>query len=385
MNCIYCLNPIVKTTKEHIIQSSLGSSIKSTKIICQDCNNYFSRKDSGNIDKELVGQFNVLLNLLNVWGDRNNPPPTLKNVGEIGNHKINLGPGGTPIFAGSIRKEPYIDQITGNLIIEVKSPDIKKAKEQLEHIKKQYKTGGVKLSNSREYRKYCNDWLKFQMTFGGNNALKAVIKNLYNFIFYIQRDREIDLGLKIEDFDNLRNLIRYNKKNNKVYSSIDYKNYPNIKIEKQDLSNFLFVYGSSSQKLIFGFFIVLGHINFSAVLKEDYLGSDFGFMIKQNPLEFKLKEFDSNVSIPRFNSSITKNYPEHAKDYFPIVSKKMNELIEIYFDNSSKATIENIVDISLNQVLSENISKVTEILAEEIAKFIFRVPSEQFLDNNVFD
>ncbi|MBS3755727.1 MAG: hypothetical protein KGY56_08535 [Desulfobacterales bacterium] len=150
LKCIYCEDPMSNSSVEHIIQSALGSNLKSRNLLCAVCNNHFSRKDSGYMDSCLVDQFKLFRNLFSIWGGRKTPPPVLRNVGKIEGMTIHLGPGGTPIFAKSVREES-IDE-NGQLIISVSSRDIEKAKEQYEHIKRQFKEAGVKLSNSKKYK-----------------------------------------------------------------------------------------------------------------------------------------------------------------------------------------------------------------------------------------
>ena len=97
LNCIYCGNNITTSTKEHIIQSALGSNLHSFSILCSDCNNYFARSESGKIDDVISEQFKIFRNFFIIWGDRNTPPPVLKNVRTKTGRIMNLAPGGVPL------------------------------------------------------------------------------------------------------------------------------------------------------------------------------------------------------------------------------------------------------------------------------------------------
>ena len=376
---------ITTPSSEHIIQSALGSKLKSSKLLCADCNNYFSRKDSGYMDSCLVDQFNLFRNLFSIWGDRRTPPPVLRNVGEIEGKTIHLGPGGTPIFAKSIREES-VDE-NGQLVISVSSPDIEKAKEQYGHIKKQFKEDGVKLGSSKKYRLYCDELLRFNFSFGGELALKGVLKNIYNFLFYLIRDKEIEIPISIQDLDTVRKYLRNNESSDEVYASIDYKNPIPVDLNENELSNYIFIFGSEYFKVIFGYFIVFGHVNFSAVLKEGYSGKNFGYGIKHSPID-KSKTIIEDIEIPTFDASITKNYPLHANDYFPVAQEKFSQLLKLYFEESSRSIFEDIVNISLSerwpkegeQILPEHNKKVSRSISEKFAKFYFKIPSEEDVD-----
>lgn len=38
-NCVYCGKPIIKRSREHIIQNALGGLYESEDICCDECNN----------------------------------------------------------------------------------------------------------------------------------------------------------------------------------------------------------------------------------------------------------------------------------------------------------------------------------------------------------
>lgn len=57
MNCVYCGNPIIVESREHIIQNAIGGLEESTDICCPKCNNYISRF----IDKPFVTTFNPII------------------------------------------------------------------------------------------------------------------------------------------------------------------------------------------------------------------------------------------------------------------------------------------------------------------------------------
>jgi len=80
----------------------------------------------------------------------------------------------------------------------------------------------------------------------------------------------------------------------------------------------------------------------------------------------------------------------HANDYFPIAQKKYSQLLQLYFDESTKFAIEDIVNISLSkswpkegeQILPEHNEKAAELISEKFAKFYFKAPSESSMDLN---
>ena len=361
--------------------------MSSKLLLCPDCNNYFSRKESGNIDSQFVDQFSLFRNLFNIWGDRNSPPPTLRNVAEIDGCPLHLGPGGTPIFAKSIREQLVNED--GKLVISVSSPNIEKASEQLNHIKNQFKDDGVSLGSAKSCKSFLQQALGFNLCFGGEVAEKAVLKNLYNFLFYIKRNLGIDHGLEPSDFIPLKEHLRHNRKNGETFASLDFKNPHPIFIEPRDISHYLLVSGSAQKNLVFGSLVVFGHICFSAVLKNDFTGDDFSYGAKIDP-RLRKTEILKSLSVPSFDPSIPQNYPLHAADYFPIMKIKFGEMIELYFDEAHNKSFEQIIDIALSNgfpkegelITKDHIDAVTKILESETTRYIFKVPTEILLDED---
>lgn len=387
MKCIYCKNIITSTSTEHIIQSAFGSNLKSKNIICPDCNNFFSRNESGKIDDVLANQFKEIRNLLNIWGDRKTPPPTLRNVAIIDGVPLHLGPGGVPIFGKSIRNESVNDK--GELTIEVQSPNLEKAKEQIFHLKRQKGENNFRINNASLNQRYIKEYLKLGFSFGGEIPLKAILKSLYGFIFYILRDKKININLSTDSFDSLRNYLRYNIPTNEVKANVDYNNSLPIEINSQDISNYLFVFGSKSDGIIWGYKIILGQIQFSALLKSDYIGDDFGYGVKVNP-EDKSIIFYDNIMPPPYKKDATLNYPNYANTYFNIVESKVTNLLIHYHTKSVNDIISSISSKALNEVLRENENMTEEKykefinkLAEDFINFQFKIPLSQDIKDDL--
>jgi len=386
MDCIYCEKEINKKSKEHIIQSALGSNLKSVNLLCEDCNNYFARNESGKIDDVFVEQFKEFRNILNIWGDRKTPPPTLRNVSIVDGVPLHLAPGGHPIFAKSIREEEISPD--GKLTIKVQSPNIVKAKEQITHMKKQYENSGMTIEDASLNKLYVMQHLKFSTKLGGELVSKGVLKNLYGFLFYLMRDKLISLQLKPIDFTALRNYLRYKVATDEVKANIDYTNELPFVLDSKDVSNYIFIFGSKSSEIIWGFLVVLGHFQYSGILNKNYIGEDFGFGIKQNP-ENRVLNFFDNVAPISYNSDVTMNYPKYAKNYFKIMETKVSEIINYYFEKSNDGNISNITSEAINSVLKEGdiitkgkINQFARIVAENFTNYQFKIPSSQNIDED---
>lgn len=383
--CIYCDNEIKEKSVEHIIHSALGSSLKSDKIICKVCNNYFSTKDSGYIDNKFVEQFSTIRNLLNIRGDRGTLPPTIRNIKQYDGETIQLNPGGEVAYVKSKRSMQKDE--TGKIEFNVSSPNLQKAKEQLEHIKKQYGAKSAKIIKSVLKKSYIKEPIKFNLNLGGEESLKGVLKIIYNFSHYL--DRELNITFDEIDWDTIKKLLRYNVPSDRVFASLDYVNKIPIEIPENDLSNYVFIFGSNKQKLIYGYVIIFGHFNFSAVLHDDYHGTDFGYGIKQ-PVNINKNEFFNRLEDCNFISDVPRNFSIYSELHIKALEEKFNQIIRIYYEKSKEKVISNITSNVLREIFGEedteslitedDIRQLASRIAEEYVRWIYKIDSETPID-----
>ncbi|WP_040508797.1 HNH endonuclease [Leptospira wolffii] len=279
MKCIYC-ESAEANSKEHIIQSALGSNLKSSIILCASCNNYFSTKESGYVDQSIVNAFSAFRNFFSIWGDRNTPPPILKNIGTKSGKKYDIAPGLVPFIPGSIRSEKNNND--GTFEINISSQNEEKAREQLSHLNNQYGSKNLIYKYMQLEKEYLDEPLHFEFQFGGKSILKAVMKNLYNFLFWLQRDQSQVIDVNASDLKISREYIRYDINGNKFYSSLDFLNPTPYHLSDKDISHYISVFRKN--KMIYGYFTLFGQITYTAILSENSEGDDFRYGFSINPI-----------------------------------------------------------------------------------------------------
>jgi hypothetical protein len=379
MNCIYCTNEITKVSKEHIMQSALGCYKKSTKLLCPDCNNYFARAESGNIDTEFTEQFGLFRNLLNIWGDRNTPPPILYNMGTFEGHSYHVAPGGRPILGKSLRTQFTTDE--GKKILTISSPNIDKAKEQLQHIKRQY--GDEVQFNAVLRKSFLNQPFQGTLSFGGECALKAVLKNLYNFAFFLQRELNIDLGLSVDVLQDVRNYLRYNVGTNRCCSNLDFINDIPYTFMNDNISNYMFLFGSKAQHILFGYVVVFGQIIFSAILMNNYQGKDFAYGYEQTPNTGEAKLI-TPLSIPKYNHEAIVDFSTYTEVHMKGLEEHINNLLRVWSKMEQDNLIDSLTQNAVKEIhisegelnTKESIGRLAQGMAEELVHYQYKIPSE---------
>jgi hypothetical protein len=89
--CFICGNEINESNKsvEHIILNSIGGKLKSSELICKQCNSSLGNE----CDSELCRELSFATNMLNIERDRNSPQP-IDGIIEKTGEKIQVLPGG---------------------------------------------------------------------------------------------------------------------------------------------------------------------------------------------------------------------------------------------------------------------------------------------------
>jgi len=159
-------------TKEHIIPNAIGGRKKIKGFICRACNS--SSGDSW--DKELAKQLNPLSLFFGIKRERGNAPSELFET--TAGDRLNLNVDGSM----AIEKPMYSEissKVDDNIRINITARDINEAKRMLKGVKRKYPqvdTDNI-LDNLKVQSYYCPDMLKFDMSFGGQEAGRSVVKS----------------------------------------------------------------------------------------------------------------------------------------------------------------------------------------------------------------
>ncbi|WP_160035276.1 HNH endonuclease [Paenibacillus sp. An7] len=380
--CIYCNADIIEKSNEHIIHSALGSSLQSNRIICKECNNYFSTKESGYIDNKFVEQFVVIRNLLNIKSNRGKMPPVIKKLEHEGS-AILLEPGGRFAYQKSKREEVKDEE--GNIQFNISAPNLEKAKEQLEHVKKQYGKGFSSLDAVLR-KTYINQPINLKLIIGGEENTKAVAKILYNFIHYL--DRESIITLPSIDWSNVQNYLRYSQDPDNKDTGIDYVNPIPYSIPEEDLANYVFISGSEQQKLIYGHVIVFGHITFSAIIHSEYEGADFSYGVRQ-PVDNKQEQIFLELKNQKFNPDVIRDKERYLEVNIEGMRNSLNKILKIYTERARKEEQDRIISKAMSEVFEgydgayitkEHIQKLSSKIAEDFVNWRYRIDTDSSID-----
>ncbi|MBW8002987.1 MAG: HNH endonuclease [Planctomycetes bacterium] len=381
MNCIYCNSQIAETTDEHVVQSGLGARLSSKNLICKDCNNFFSRSDSGDIDKALVNQFKVIRNHLEIWSGRGQAPPILRNVTTEDGFTYDLLPGGIPVLAKTVRSRPIVEG--SEIRLDIASPDLDKARVQYEHLLRQFGKNHKITSEVRQRLTYLKNPVHFGLTFGGEQALKGVLKSITNFLFYAVRDRNVSIGVTRDDLLEVINYLRYSGPKDSIAAAFDLKNEILLGIPPESFPIIVTVGAIPRHELIVGTLTVLGHITFSAILSNGYSGAEFGLGLAQFPNSSQLA-FRQDVDFSNFNPDYPANYASHAVEFFATPQQRIEAILRVSYKRMTRKALEETIDKAFKDcfppiggiITAEHIHRLADHLAHNFVHLHYRIPQD---------
>lgn len=173
-NCALCDIVITNDndTKEHIIPNAVGGRKKIKGFICRACNS--SSGDSW--DKELAKQLNPLSLFFGIKRERGNAPSELFET--TAGDRLTLNIDGRMAIEKPIYSEVFSED-NGIIRIKIEARDTNEAKRMLKGVKGKYPQVDTDhiLDNLKVQSYYCPDMLKVDMSFGGQEAGRSIVKS----------------------------------------------------------------------------------------------------------------------------------------------------------------------------------------------------------------
>lgn len=172
--CALCDKEITEEndTKEHIIPNAIGGRIKVKGFICESCNNI-----SGDIwESALAKQLNPLSLFFGIIRERGEVPSQLFET--TGGYKLRLNLHGSMDIEKPIYSEaPRASGVGVKINIQARS--MLEARRMLQGVKRKYPQTNLSeiLNNIKPESSYCSDMLEFNLSFGGYEAGRSIVKS----------------------------------------------------------------------------------------------------------------------------------------------------------------------------------------------------------------
>ena len=196
--CYLCGKEITEKNKseEHIILNALGGRLKSSKLLCVDCNSNFGDKEDAALAKQMEF-FATHLNIKRERGDLQNIEMTKEDSGV----KYLVSPDGIPFLKHPIVEKKECD---GKLEVEVRANNEKEALAILTNLQRKYPKANFEqcMSAIKKIEERLDAPFHIQLCFGEMKAMLSILKTAVNF--YIDKSGDMDsVRLAIDDLKKL--------------------------------------------------------------------------------------------------------------------------------------------------------------------------------------
>lgn len=354
--CYLCKNEITdeNVSIEHILPNAIGGRLKSSSLICKECNSKFGDTSDACLAKQLEFFANQL-NIKRERGSVQNVEMTRKSTGET----YLVSPEGDLVPRKPLIKER---ESNGNLEIYVKASDEKTIESILIGLKRKYpKLDITKFKDALKHEvEYIDEPLHGTVSIDGKKIFPAILKIAVNY--YIEKGGDIEfVDSAIEDL-----------KNNQTHRvDLIIKEGLVVESDSDDVLHYIFINGCREKKKLYAIIELYSTVQFVIKLSDNYNGEDVQHLYVFDVL--KKQEIQKEiVFVPDFDFIFNYDYSTIKPDY-NVFGKRLERILKIGSQRRLDKSIHKITEQSLKKVLGEPDGRVITrhdvcLLVDEIMK-----------------
>ncbi|MBE0448829.1 MAG: HNH endonuclease [Actinobacteria bacterium] len=364
--CALCDKDITEEndTKEHLIPNAIGGRRKVKGFICESCNN-----TSGDVwESALAKQLNPLSLFFGISRERGEAPSQLFET--TGGDKLKLNLHGSMDIEKPLYSEAPLESGAG-VQIQIKARSMPEAKRMLQGVKRKYPQVDLNelLNNAKSESSYCSDMLKFNLSFGGHEAGRSIVKSALALA--------VSSGIPAEVCVEAKNYL----KNEEGEACFGYFYDSDLVKNRPEGTPFhcVSIKGCNETKQVIGYVEYFGVQRVVLCLSDSYEGEDISSTYSINPITGE--ELSLAVELNLSNEEIREAY-----DYKKIPDGSVEDAFDKVIPAGMKASFEKEKDRVLSEavkhvfencgakegemLMPEHINKLTGIVMEKLEPFI---------------
>lgn len=351
-------------TKEHIIPNAIGGRKKIKGFICKSCNNI----SGDNWESELAKQLNPLSLFFGISRERGEAPSQLFET--TAGDKLKLNVDGSLDFEKPLYSEGPLESGAG-VQIKIRARSIPEAKRMLQGVKRKFPQVDLNelLDNAKSESLYCPDMLSFNLSFGGHEAGRSVVKSALALA--------VTSGISA---DSCIEAIKYLKNEESEACFGYYYESDLIKNRPEGIPlHCISIKGCSKSQQIIGYAEYFGVQRMVLCLANSYEGEDISNTYAINPITGE--ELNLFVELNLSSSEIREAY-----DYKKIPSGAVEEVFGKVISTGMKSSFEKeknrVIDEAVRHafencgakegemLMPEHVNKLTGLMMEKLEPFI---------------
>lgn len=366
--CIYTKAPFEESTKEHILQNSLGARWVSNQIVCNEAQEQFG----GTIDRELEEAIRPIRMLVGSKSGRKNEAPPLENIEAENGKKFHFEAGGKPVAVEpsyELKKLP-----DGKTSVTLKVNHASQLEWALHKLRKDHPGLNLGDLNPREILKtatkeeeYLQSPVKLGFSLGGESFYRAILKACFNLLG--ANSAEIAL---LPEFDSAREFILNGTGHIPDFARIVQNPSPTDLPIKGDFGHIISIY--SKGPIVEATCVLFGSFQFSLRLSAAYRGPEFTFCYSVDPLRETDPAEDRDITI---DPEKLPNFEDQAfttpEAMFAATRTMFEAFMKKYMDRAQGHEVRRIIEKHLLPHEGELVTEeMLSLVAHDVAKFAVR-------------
>ena len=362
-------------TKEHIIPNAIGGRRKIKGFICNLCNN----KSGDDWESELAKQLNPLSLFFGISRDRGSTPSQVFET--TGGDKLKLNAEGSM----DIHKPEYTEtSLDSGMQISINARSMQEAKKMLKGVKRKYPQVNIDdlLENAKTKSSYCPDMLKINLSFGGQNSGRSIVKSALALA--------VDSGIDPKSCEHARAYLL----NDDAEACFGYYYEKDLlpKRPEEIPLHCVTVVGSPSTKQLLGYVEYFGVQRMVICLSTSYTGADFTSTYAINPINGE--ELDLVVDLKLSNEDIQATY-NYKKIPDGAVVDIFNKLIPIGMAASAEKEKNRVLNQAVEyayancgaeagrELTQEQKRRLPSLMMEKLEPYLFHLLSQARKNNDL--
>lgn len=360
--CFLCNTNLTNKNRsiEHIILNSIGGRLKTTDLLCRECNSKFGHDSDAELAKQLA-----FLSAIFLLKRDSGVIPTIRGGKHPNGESYNLVEGIYPVRTKPLFTKEFID---GKLSISLSARNMKEFRAMLVGIKNKYGQLDIDktIEDANVIEEHFSQPLKFNMKIGGELAFRSIAKTAIEYYIHTQAS--------VKSVNHLFEYLKGHEKLSivKLFSPLNHV----CVLEEKEVLHIIHLVGNPNDKLLYCYIEFFGSFSFLVLLSNNYVDSEFTQTYCYDIVSAKKVNKNVKVDVTIDDLKLPRNF---SSEEFQAIGSRASRAVKIADTIQTDRWLGIIIQKASEKVFANTegptitkdmIHEFSEIVSFEYAKFM---------------